>query len=372
MRTLKHYHNTQVVPVLTQHPESPCIAWLNYETFTAAMGNRNTQSCKLAGLNDLPWYLCSPEHVHWFNPYGETIESIRAREKYHKSEARRLVILRDEARAAARTIRKEKTKQQVEANRAAKLAASNIAKGVMLSYGAVYTVKDTEHKSFRTWFGMIYRCHNDKNYLHRKPPVEWYTFANFAADMGERPDGLTIDRTNNDKPYGPNNCRWATMKQQVNNRGKTIRVMYKGELVTLSELAEYLHVARNCLLWRVENNWPEDTWGSPAKDLAPNLFVFLGKSSTVAEIATTLNIPLTALQARIKAYRKRGLPLKSGDLWPEVLSAAAKPAPKKREPKTAQQETAPKGDFWARFYAKHSHLTPPPPLIDRSAIQSPT
>ncbi len=46
----------------------------------------------------------------------------------------------------------------------------------------------------------------------------WRSFNNFLADMGERPPGLTLDRRNNDIGYRPSNCRWATRKQQTDNR----------------------------------------------------------------------------------------------------------------------------------------------------------
>lgn len=49
----------------------------------------------------------------------------------------------------------------------------------------------------------------------------WHSFENFLADMGERPDGLTLDRINNDRGYEPGNCRWATWSEQNRNKRRS-------------------------------------------------------------------------------------------------------------------------------------------------------
>jgi hypothetical protein len=46
----------------------------------------------------------------------------------------------------------------------------------------------------------------------------WLVFENFLADMGERPEGKTLDRVDPDGDYEPGNVRWATTKEQANNR----------------------------------------------------------------------------------------------------------------------------------------------------------
>jgi len=87
------------------------------------------------------------------------------------------------------------------------------------THGMSYT------RTYKSWSSMIQRVRNPNHqafarYGGRGITVctRWLSFDAFYDDMGDRPEGTSLDRLNNDKGYEPGNCRWATASEQQHNR----------------------------------------------------------------------------------------------------------------------------------------------------------
>jgi hypothetical protein len=112
--------------------------------------------------------------------------------------------------------------------------------------------------TYQIWQAMKRRCDNPntedyRNYGGRGIQVcdRWQTFEPFLSDMGLQPPGLTIDRIDVNGHYSPENCRWATMTEQQNNRRNTRRVLFDGAEYTLTELMAKLGCSRSTARRRV-------------------------------------------------------------------------------------------------------------------------
>jgi hypothetical protein len=91
------------------------------------------------------------------------------------------------------------------------------------------------------------------NYLYRGIALDprWNDFRNFLVDMGEAPDGLTLDRIDNDGPYGPENCRWATRAEQARNNRRNRCIVVGGQKLALKDAAKLIGVTGSAVTNRV-------------------------------------------------------------------------------------------------------------------------
>lgn len=106
---------------------------------------------------------------------------------------------------------------------------------------------DTKHRTYSLWCAMRQRCKegnaSSKNHGDRGVRVcpAWNSsYDAFIADMGYAPDGMTLERRDNDGDYAPANCRWATDREQRLNKRTNRRITLGNETKTVTEWAESL------------------------------------------------------------------------------------------------------------------------------------
>jgi hypothetical protein len=118
------------------------------------------------------------------------------------------------------------------------------------------------------WCAMKSRCYNPKvksfkHYGGRGIRVcsEWRDdFARFLSDMGPRPTGTTIERKNNDGPYSPGNCVWATRGEQAANKRGVRHVTFGGATMPLAAAIRASGLRPRTVYRRIWRGWPEGRW----------------------------------------------------------------------------------------------------------------
>lgn len=121
----------------------------------------------------------------------------------------------------------------------------------------------TTHPLYLTWRGMLARCHNPNNPAYKdygargiivceRWRIKGEGFRNFVSDMGERPEKHTIERIDNNGNYEPSNCKWASKKEQQNNRRNTRKITIEGITYNARELAQKYGFKTDSLMERAK------------------------------------------------------------------------------------------------------------------------
>ena len=118
---------------------------------------------------------------------------------------------------------------------------------------------------YEAWRDMIYRCTKPKHPEYKRYGgrgirvcERWLSsFILFVEDMGPKTDSyLELERVNNDGDYTPDNCKWATEKEQDRNKRTTRFIEYKGRKQCMTDWATEFEIGPNTLRWRLEQ-WGE-------------------------------------------------------------------------------------------------------------------
>lgn len=164
--------------------------------------------------------------------------------------------------------------------------------------------------TLKSWQSMITRCTDPKHDgYHRYGGSgitvceRWEIYLNFYEDMGERPEGTTLDRLDNKKGYEPGNCRWANLETQNNNRRDNVYLEYNGKRQTMKQWAKELGLSYTMIQQRVEYGWAVEKILTTPSTCPPIMVEWQGKSQTLREWAKELDIAFATLYRRIKTAK---------------------------------------------------------------------
>lgn len=112
------------------------------------------------------------------------------------------------------------------------------------------------------WRQMISRCYDPENPKYPRYGARgirvcdrWICRRLFIEDMGEKPDGMSLNRIDNDGDYTPENCEWATSMAQAQNRSSNRSLTFNGESHCITEWSRMVGIGRKTISKRLESGW---------------------------------------------------------------------------------------------------------------------
>lgn len=168
--------------------------------------------------------------------------------------------------------------------------------------------KYTDYKHYKRYRSMINRCYNPNhthyhNYGGRGITVcnEWKNdyqkFCDWANSSGYK-EGLTLDRIDNNKGYSPENCRWATRKEQGRNQRTNVKITINGKTKLMCEWAEISGISEGNISKRIKRGWGDEDLLKPLNE-TNHYIKHNGEKHTIAEWSRILNIPYSTIAQRV-------------------------------------------------------------------------
>lgn len=119
--------------------------------------------------------------------------------------------------------------------------------------------------TYKSWEQMKQRCLNSNCKVYNRYGGRGITvckrwlgkngFINFYRDMGDKPKNKTLDRIDNNGNYCKKNCRYATYKEQNNNKRSNILITYNNKTQSIKQWSEELNINYSTFYWRIKNGW---------------------------------------------------------------------------------------------------------------------
>lgn len=170
----------------------------------------------------------------------------------------------------------------------------------------------TDTPEWKAWNSMVQRCtcitHASwKHYGGRGIKVckRWLVFENFYADMGPRPEGMSLDRIDNAKGYKPSNCRWATQHEQQNNRRSNVYLTLDGQTKTLKEWAIHFGVSYPVAKYRQARGMSTaEVFAASPRKVYGRTIEFKGKAKTISQWAKHYRVSYLTMWQRLNLHNQ--------------------------------------------------------------------
>lgn len=180
----------------------------------------------------------------------------------------RLTVLREGARKGYLScvcdcgVQKEIASRHVVSGRTKSCGCLRIDVSATLNLRHGQARHDSRSATYKAWCGMIHRCTNPKALMYPHyggrgiaPCAKWLNFDGFYADMGDCPEGYSLERKRVNDGYGPDNCEWIPKAHQAKNKTTTRYVVLEGERMIAADAARKLGVMKQTInKWRTGVN----------------------------------------------------------------------------------------------------------------------